>query len=293
MCIIYIKNIKDIDKTQLSKEFEVIINDNNTLIHNIIKTTNHNFIIELDNIKDLNYFLDNYKLTEYISSNYTNNNLQHYFTSNEIILLGKINKKFNNLNITHIGTIKIYNVHGLKKLGWSNTIDYLYNKCNELNIEINNEKLLILYQILYPQYINLMEINLILEPELEPKLEPKLEPELEPELELESELELELEPTKEPIIEPLTTEIINSIPNLLLDALNTIMNKKYNIGLIKRSSCKLLLDGHIICIENTYLKKNRVKVNKYDPHDRIPIIVGKKFKLSKEQYLNFFYIVEY
>ena len=55
----------------------------------------------------------------------------------------------------------------------------------------------------------------------------------------------------------------------------------------------MLKNRYILCVENTYIKKNSVRENKNDPDDKIFIYSGKKFKLHNIQQFNFFHIIEY
>jgi hypothetical protein len=154
-------------------------------------------------------------------------------------------------------------------------MQYLHDKCIELNISINDEKLLIIYQLLYPQYINL-NINKLdyIYPNMSEIIEDK---------------ENNIELNKEDKFEIFDNNIIFD-DDITLES-NWSVYYKPDIWLIKRSACKNLLTNHILTLEYTQLKKNCVKENKNDPTDKINISVGKKLRLSGIQTLNHFYKV--
>jgi hypothetical protein len=251
----------------LNKQFNIIIYSKQNIIinHNIkiistnfiyenIENIEYEYIIEIDDHINLNIFLSyEFNINNNITCNYTNNKLEYYFTKDEIKLLSNISKKkFINIDVDNIlDSIKIYNINNLKKVNWFNTMQYLHNKCNELNIDINNKKLLILFQLLYPQYIQLEKFEEHIEDTVEEHIEDIVEINIQEKI------------------------------------------QKPNVWLIKQSACKKLLTNYVICLEDTYLKKNRVKENKRDPTDKIFVRIGKKFKLSYMQNLNYFYIVEF
>jgi len=285
MILIYIYNTKNLEllisnvNIFLEKQhslFDIIIYSNQTpttnhnlqiLSYNVddyffypnVKNSTYDFIIEINDTVDLNIFLSFFvDYEKYISCNYKM--INNYFNENDLKLIPNITKKKNiDLNVNSIpDSIKIYNVNNLKKINWVNTMEYIHNKCIEFDININNEKLLVLYQILYPQYIELQELKDYIE---------KNEDEEQKSNELTSEYK-KLE-------------------------LYTHEYKKENIWLIKRSACKKLLNNYVVSIDNTYLKKNNVKENKNDPTDKIYVRIGKKFKLSWIQKFTFFYVVDY
>ena len=214
-----------------------------------IESIEYEYVIEMDDNFDLNILLSyDFNSNNNIVCNFINNKLENYFSDDDIKLLPKIIKN-KNTNINNFpDSIKIYNLDNLRKINWINTMDYLQNKCKELNIDVNNQKLLILFQLLYPQYITLQEFEKY--KEVEVKEDEKI-----------------IEIKKEILIK--------------------------NIWLIKRSSCKVLLNNYVLSIEDTILKKNCVQENKADPTDKINIRIGRKLKLCSSQNLNHFYIVEY
>jgi hypothetical protein len=213
--------------------------------------SNYNYCIEVDQNTNLNTIL-NYTTCQYISLTNTNTRTNIFFTSEEIEKIQKINKNvkidYNQYIDFSDKNIKFFNIQGLNKLNWFNTIQYLYDKCIEFNIDINNEKLLVLYYMLYSQYINFIEIQ-------------------------EDEV-----------------GVINVISEVDVVKPEDI---KLSLWLIKKTACKQLLDNRVQLIENTYLKKDCVKKNKHDPFDKIYVTIGKRFKLSYQQNLNHFFIVEH
>jgi hypothetical protein len=243
---------------------EQIINENIIYINDSILDiyqhfNNYKYCIEINENTNLKYILD-YESCEYINNIYINDifTKRYHFTTeemNKIIFFYKYNILNNPLIVNNDSTI--FNINGLNKINWFNTIQYLYNKCIELNIDINNDKLMALYQMFYPQYVNLKEQQVIIEDE-----------------------------DKHVITDD---EIISE----LLQETKEINYKRPDVWLIKKTACKQLFDNRIICIENTYLKKNCVKENKHDPHDKIYVTIGKKFKLSYQQNLNHFFIIEH
>lgn len=304
MNIIYIYNVTNIDlfilnvniflnklKLLNNNLYDIIIVSNHipTINHNIkiisenlifknIENSNYENIIEIDYSIDLNTFLSyEFNKDNYITCNYTNYN--NCFSDDDLKILPKITKRIDiNTIINNIpDSIKIYNLNNLKKINWINTMDYLQKKCKELNVDVNNQKLLILFQLLYPQYITLQEFDKYIEKEVKIKETTIEDKEYEKIKETIIEDNKQDEKIKENIIEE---EIIED---------NTIKN----IWLIKRSSCKVLLNNYVLSIEDTILKKNCVRENKTDPTDKINIRIGKKLKLCLSQNLNHFYIVEY
>lgn len=304
MNIIYIYNVTNIDlfilnvniflnklKLLNNNIYDIIIVSNHipTINHNIkiisenlifknIENSNYENIIEIDYSIDLNTFLSyEFNKDNYITCNYTNYN--NCFSDDDLKILPKITKRIDiNTIINNIpDSIKIYNLNNLKKINWINTMDYLQKKCKELNVDVNNQKLLILFQLLYPQYITLQEFDKYIEKEVKIKETTIEDKEYEKIKETIIEDNKQDEKIKENIIEE---EIIED---------NTIKN----IWLIKRSSCKVLLNNYVLSIEDTILKKNCVRENKTDPTDKINIRIGKKLKLCLSQNLNHFYIVEY
>jgi hypothetical protein len=246
-----------------------------------INDTNYNYIIEINDLINLNFILS-YKLEsiEYINCNVINNNIGDYFSIEDQDKFNKINKHFNKNINNFSNSIKIYNVKNLKKINWFNTMDYIYNKCIELNININNQKLIILYQLLYPQYIHLEDIQHI-----------DIQIEHPNDIQI-NKIDIQIENPNDIQSNDIDIQIENlNDTDIQIENTNDIQIIKSDIWLLKKSSCKRLLNNYVLTIENTVLKKNSVKENKYDPTDKISVGVGKKFKLINHQYLHFFYIV--
>jgi hypothetical protein len=297
MILIYIYNTKNLDllisnvNIFLSKSniFNVVIYSNiiSTIIHNITiinyetptyilyDNIEYEYVIEVDDNFDLNILLSyEFDTNNIITCNYTNNKLENYFSEEEVKLLPKIIKN-KSININNIpDSIKIYNLNNLKKINWFNTMNYLHNKCNELNININNQKLLILFQLLYPQYITLEEFKIKYIEEVEEKVVNE---------------EVEEKVVNEDVEEKVIFEEVKKIKKQI----NQIYYRNSDVWLIKKSACKILLNNYILCLEDTILKKNNVRENRYDPYDKISVRLGKKFKLSELQNLNYFYLVEF
>lgn len=309
MILIYIHNTQNIEllisnvniflnKSKiLNKYFDIVIysSQNASITHNLniidnsndffyknLEHSNHNYIIEVDDTVNLNIFLSyefNKHDNNYIISNY-NNSISNYFTEDDIKKISK--KTITTVKIQTPDSIKIYNLNNLKKISWYNTMHYLHNKCNELHIYINDKKLLILFQLLYPQYIELQKFEEYIEkePEIIEIKQEKIEVILEELEELEEELVEEQEDINLDKIEEIIREIERKFKNS-------------TVWLIKQSACKKLLNDYVQCLENTYLKKNSIKENKKDPYDKIYVRIGSKFKLSYLQNLNHFYLVEH
>jgi len=212
------------------------------LFYKKIETFDYEYIIELDADDNLDFLLCyQNNLDNYITCNYNENkNINDYFTIDESNSFAKINKKLQSIKQLNNfpSSIKIYNIHNLKKIDWFNTMQYLHNKCIELNININNDKLLIIYQLLYPQYINL-NIN-------------KLDY-------IYSNMWDIFKDTNEIKEDATIIEDTNILEN------EWTLSYRPDVWLIKRSSCKNLLNNYILTLENTKLKKNCVK----DPLFRI------------------------
>ena len=271
---------------------EHIINENIIYINNSILDiyqyfNDYKYCIEINQNTDLRHILD-YESCEYINNIFTNNIItkNYYFTTeemNKIIFFNKYNILNNPLVVNNNSTI--FNINGLNKINWFNTIQYLYNKCIELNIDINNEKLIALYQMFYPQYTNYIEQQVIKEEEEQVIIEE------DEQVIIEENEQVIIEEDEQVIIEEEQVITDDEIISELLQ--ETIIYKKPDVWLIKKTACKQLFDNRIICIENTYLKKNCVKENKHDPYDKIYVTIGKKFKLYHQQYLSYFFVVEY
>ena len=228
---------------------------NNKIDENVIKNLITESSLYLEFTKNSN-IIDNNSiyLCDYIKGTVSNNTILDLFSIDD---LKKLNKTINTSIklLDYSNKTVLFNINGLIKISFFDTIQYLYKKFKDLNIVVSLEQLLCLHQVLYPLYVESTEENICINEQLD---------ELDDLDDLESN-ELEL-------IKIEITPII---------------------WLINKDHCKALLNKRVICCYNTVLKKHSVRENKNDPTDKVRISIGTKLKLIDYQNNNFFYKVTF
>jgi len=233
---------------------------NENIIQNLIKEPS----LYLQFTKNIN-IIDNNSiyLCEYIKGTISNNTILDLFSLED---LKKLNKTFDTSIklLDYSNNTVLFNINGLIKISFFDTIQYLYEKCKNLNIVVSLEQLLSLHQILYPSYIEIIEKNTCIDEQLDKS----------------EELYILDKPEKLNKTEELNNSEI------------TIIKPKI-IWLINKDHCKAIINKRVICCYNTILKKHSVRENKNDPTDKIRISIGTKLKLIDDQNNNFYYKVTF
>ena len=246
---------------------------NNKIDENIIQNLIKEPSLYLQFTKNIN-IVDNNSiyLCEYIKGTISNNTILDLFSVED---LKKINKTINTSIklLDYSNNTVLFNINGLIKISFFETIQYLYEKCKDLNIVVSLEQLLSLHQILYPLYVETIEENICIDEQLD-----------EPE---------ELYKLEEPIDLCKPDELYNLNKSYELNNYEIIIIKPKIIWLINKDHCKAILNKRVICCYNTILKKHSVRENKNDPTDKIRISIGTKLKLIDEQNNNFYYKVTF
>ena len=267
-------NIQFLDNKWNELNIKIIeLNDNHDIKNNLLSFyayklfKNYTYCIELD--FNFNQNLDFNNINQYnICSGYTTIiSLNEIFTNSELDVIKDFNKNINLslFNNKIVSNFKICNVSSLHINTFYENIIYIYNKLLSNNINISTIQLYTIYQLLYPNYITFSLLETINELLYENE-----------ELSLENKDDLSKKNIVEHIIEKKLTN-----------------NYKKIDWFVIRSHFKKINSNTIISLQNTFLKKSRIKENKLDPMDKINFPIGRKLELKNNQPYEYFYCVFY
>lgn len=276
------QNFLDINIIDLSNKDNIKDNLLSFYAYKLFKK--YTYCIELDFNFYHNIDLNNINKNQYnIWSGYnTILSLNEIFTNLELEVIKKLNKniKLSLFNNKIVNNFKICNVSSLHINTFYENIIYIYNKLLSNNINVSTMQLYTIYQLLYPNYItfNLLETIYELSKSDETCLYPPTCIEI-----------LDESP------EQLSEELLEELPEELIyqNNIDIIIKNQEIDWFVIRSHFKKINNNKIISLQNTYLKKDRIKENKLDPDDKINLPINRKLELKSIQPFEYFYCVFY